>query len=209
MHVVLVMSSGTQHVFASMRALNFLSERNQLLQYRSVPSGFRINKKQKMGKKNLDETANESVVSEAAGDATLTTEKDEYQAMCELVNPIAQPLANRKLAKKVYKLIKKASLADKTLREGIKDVQKELRRNEKGICILAGNVTPIDVYSHIPAICEEKQVPYVYIPSREQLGLAVGHRRPSILIYVKPSGEYQELYDELAETLLHLTVDAA
>uniref|UniRef100_A0A8R1IUZ5 H/ACA ribonucleoprotein complex subunit 2 n=1 Tax=Caenorhabditis japonica TaxID=281687 RepID=A0A8R1IUZ5_CAEJA len=145
-----------------------------------------------------------------AGDATApTTEKDEYQALCEKVNEIAQPLANRKLAKKLYKLIKKASIGGKTIREGIKDVQKELRRNEKGICILAGNVSPIDVYSHIPAICEEKEIPYVYIPSREQLGLAVGHRRPSILIYVKPSADYQELYDEIAETLHHLTVDAA
>lgn len=140
------------------------------------------------------------------------------------VNPIAQPLANRKLAKKVYKLIKKASAGDKTLREGIKDVQKELRRNEKGICILAGriliyfslktfnfsgNVSPIDVYSHIPGICEEKEIPYVYIPSREQLGLAVGHRRPSILIFVKPSGDFKELYDEVAEALRHLTVEAA
>ncbi|EFO86815.1 hypothetical protein GCK72_010329 [Caenorhabditis remanei] len=163
-----------------------------------------------MGKRNLDETMNDSAVSETAGDApALTTEKDEYQALCELVNPIAQPLASRKLAKKVYKLIKKAAAGEKTLREGIKDVQKELRRNEKGICILAGNVSPIDVYSHIPAICEEKEIPYVYIPSREQLGLAVGHRRPSILIFIKPNGAFQELYDEVAETLNHLTVEAA
>lgn len=40
-----------------------------------------------MGKRNLDETMNESTVSEANGDATApTTEKDEYQALCELVN---------------------------------------------------------------------------------------------------------------------------
>ena len=39
-----------------------------------------------MGKRNLDETMNDSAVSETAGDApALTTEKDEYQALCELV----------------------------------------------------------------------------------------------------------------------------
>ncbi|CAB3403439.1 unnamed protein product [Caenorhabditis bovis] len=161
-----------------------------------------------MGKRSHNDVEMDDSAISAAGDPSApTTEKDEYAALCALVNPIAQPLANRKLAKKVYKLIKKSAGSNKTLREGIKDVQKELRRNEKGICILAGNVSPIDVYSHIPAICEEKEIPYVYIPSREQLGLAVGHRRPSILIYIKPSDDYQELYDEVADTLLHLTVD--
>lgn len=37
-----------------------------------------------------------------------------------------------------------------------------------------GNVTPVDVYSHIPAMCEEKEIPYIYVPSREHLGLAAG-----------------------------------
>lgn len=49
----------------------------------------------RMGKRNLDETTNESVVSEA-GDATLTTEKDEYQALCELVS--AQKLTSPKFS---------------------------------------------------------------------------------------------------------------
>ncbi|CAI5445140.1 unnamed protein product [Caenorhabditis angaria] len=161
-----------------------------------------------MGKRNVSESEmNESAVSANGELEAPTTEKDEYQTLCDLVNPIAQPLANRKLAKKLYKLIKKSSGNNKLLREGIKDVQKELRRNQKGICILAGNVSPIDVYSHIPGICEEKEIPYIYIPSREQLGLAVGHRRPSILIFIKPDASYQELYDELAEQLLHLTVE--
>lgn len=37
-----------------------------------------------------------------------------------------------------------------------------------------GNVSPIDVYSHIPGICEEKDIPYIFTPSREHLGLAAG-----------------------------------
>ena len=55
----------------------------------------------------------------------------------------------------------------------MKDVSKAIRKNEQGMVVLAGNVSPIDIYSHIPAICEEKGLPYIYTPSKEQLGLAV------------------------------------
>jgi len=34
------------------------------------------------------------------------------------------------------------------------------------ICILSGDVSPVDVISHIPVICENKDVPYIYVRSR-------------------------------------------
>ncbi|KAF7637425.1 hypothetical protein Mgra_00003169 [Meloidogyne graminicola] len=84
------------------------------------------------------------------------TNKEEYLLLCQLVNPISQPLASRKLAKKLYKLVKKSAVEKGYLRHGLSDVMKAIRKNETGIIILAGNVSPIDVYSHIPALCEEK-----------------------------------------------------
>ncbi|CAJ0571557.1 unnamed protein product, partial [Mesorhabditis spiculigera] len=152
-----------------------------------------------MGRKSeaaLDETMDTTV----NGEAEPVTDKDAYEEQCALANEIASPMANRKLAKKVYKLIKKASGVKTAVRFGIADVSKGLRKNEKGIVVLAGNVTPIDIYSHIPAFCEEKGVPYVYTPSRESLGLAAGFRRSIIILLIRPNAEYQELYDELFET---------
>lgn len=63
---------------------------------------------------------------------------------------------------------------------------------------IVGNVSPIDVYSHIPGLCEEHEIPYAFTPSREQLGLAAGHRRPAIVLLVRPHEDYQELYDEVS-----------
>ncbi|VDK25135.1 unnamed protein product, partial [Anisakis simplex] len=110
---------------------------------------------------------------------------EEYDQLCTVVNKIAHPLASRKLAKKIYKLIKKrlnmpyilirqASQEKNYLRQGIKDVHKAIRRNEKGIVILAGDVSPLDIYSHMPALCEAKDLLYVFTPSRKHLGLATG-----------------------------------
>ena len=32
--------------------------------------------------------------------------------------------------------------------------------------VIAGDISPIDVISHIPVACEDHKVPYAYVPSR-------------------------------------------
>ncbi|VDO58540.1 unnamed protein product [Haemonchus placei] len=150
-----------------------------------------------MGKRNGEESIADASLNESALVDAPSTAKEEYEHLCSLVNAIAKPLANRKLAKKLYKLVRKSAKHQHYLRQGLKDVQKAIRKKEKGIMILAGNVSPIDVYSHIPALCEEHEIPYAFTPSREQLGLAAGHRRPAIVLLVRPNSNYQELYDEV------------
>ncbi|KAH7727609.1 Protein Y48A6B.3 [Aphelenchoides avenae] len=164
-----------------------------------------------MAKTKLNETAenDDSMVVDQPTEAEgPVTEKGEYEELCQLVNAIAQPLANRKLAKKLYKLIKKASKDRANLRQGLADVQKAIRKDEKGLVVLAGNVSPIDVYSHIPGFCEEKELPYVFTPSREHLGLAAGHRRPAILMLIKRNDAYGELFDEIKENVEKLVVES-
>jgi H/ACA ribonucleoprotein complex subunit 2 len=133
------------------------------------------------------------------------------------VNAIAQPMADRSLAKKIYKLVRKACTTDKKkYGRGVADVQRMLRKNIKGIVILAGSVTircvsytlgagnvhPVDVYAHIAAICESQGVAYCYTPSREHLGLAAGQRRSSILCLVQRLDAYEKLYDEVHTAIM-------
>lgn len=34
-------------------------------------------------------------------------------------------------------------------------------------CVIAGNISPIDVITHVPILCEESNIPYIYVPSKE------------------------------------------
>ena len=43
---------------------------------------------------------------------------------------------------------------------------KGLRKGEKGIVVLAGDISPIDVISHLPVLCEDNDVPYVFVTSK-------------------------------------------
>ena len=118
-----------------------------------------------------------------------------YDELVELVSIIAKPMASRKLTKRLYKVVKKAKKAKK-LRRGVREVVKALRKNEKGVVVLAGDVSPIDVISHIPVFCEDKEVPYCYVPSRKDLGLAGGTQRPTSVVMVQSGKEYEDTYQE-------------
>lgn len=50
--------------------------------------------------------------------------------------------------------------------------------------ILAGDISPIDVISHLPVACEDAGIPYVYVPSREDLGAAGSTKRPTSVILI-------------------------
>ena len=52
--------------------------------------------------------------------------------------------------------------------------------------MLAGNISPIDVITHVPVLCEDAGVPYIYVPSKEALGAAGGTKRPTSVMLVLP-----------------------
>ncbi|XP_029658442.1 H/ACA ribonucleoprotein complex subunit 2-like protein [Octopus sinensis] len=121
------------------------------------------------------------------------------------VSPIARPLASRKLTKRINKVVKKASKT-KSLRKGVREVQKFIRRGEKGLVILAGDISPIDIYSHIPIMCEDNQISYCYVPSKDDLGAACGTIRPVSLVMINKNEAFEELYTELHEEMKTLPV---
>jgi len=127
-----------------------------------------------------------------------------YEDKLKFVSVIAQPMASKKLTKKVYKLIKKGSKQKTFVRNGLKDVQSRIRKGETGIVVFAGDVTPIEVMCHMPAVCEEKSLPYVYTPSRQDLGTAMGVKRGCLMVMIREHEDYKELYDELTQEIASL-----
>ncbi|CAG9569486.1 unnamed protein product [Danaus chrysippus] len=139
----------------------------------------------------------EPVEQEEAGDVSIKTEPQSYDEKVEHCSVIAKPMASKKLSKKIYKLIKKSSSHKNYIRNGLKIVQKQLRLGEKGIVVFAGDISPIEIMCHLPAVCEEKDVPYCYTPSRKDIGSAMGTMRGCIMVLVKEHEEYKDLYEEV------------
>ena len=45
---------------------------------------------------------------------------------------------------------------------------------------MAADTTPIEILMHLPLLCEDKNVPYVFVRSKQALGRACGVTRPVI-----------------------------
>ncbi|KAK1297552.1 H/ACA ribonucleoprotein complex subunit 2-like protein [Acorus calamus] len=115
--------------------------------------------------------------------------------------PIARPLAGKKLLKKTLKLVRRAS-EHKCLRRGVKEVVKSIRRGNKGLCVIAGNISPIDVITHVPILCEESDIPYIYVHSKEDLATAGATKRPTCCVLVMTKPTKGELGKEEQEKLI-------
>jgi H/ACA ribonucleoprotein complex subunit 2 len=63
--------------------------------------------------------------------------------------------------------------------------------------IIAGDIQPIDVITHLPVLCEDSGVPYIYVPSKEDLGLAGSTKRPTSCVLIPEGADYKEVYDEV------------
>lgn len=129
---------------------------------------------------------------------------------CHLL-PIAKPLANEKTEKTLHKIIKKAC-EDKCIKRGIKDTMK-ITRKEKDekkmkhwLCVLAGDVTPLDVISHIPSFMREKGIAFIYVKTREMLGEVCGSKHPTTCILLTPE-EKDSCYESCEKLIKKLKSD--
>ncbi|EMD40706.1 hypothetical protein CERSUDRAFT_43870 [Gelatoporia subvermispora B] len=174
--------------------------------------------KDKSGKKEkkLKETVEvaEIVPAELEDTVQKKSSKDKEEVLVPLaeLSPIAHPLAQKKLVKKLHKTIKKAS-KQRQVKRGVKEVVKGIRKGEKGLLVLAADITPIDIISHLPVLSEDAGVPYVFVASKEELGHASATKRPTSCVMICPDqkkktkrkegdekedkdDDYRELYDE-------------
>jgi len=171
-------------------------------------------KSEKKEKRKKDDAENDDVeMADASPSKKAKKPREEVVIAVEDLSPIAHPLAEKKLMKKLHKVVKKASKA-RQVKRGVKEVVKGIRKGEKGLLVLAADINPIDIISHLPIMSEEAQIPYVFVTSKEELGQASSTKRPTSCVMVCPDlkrkkrkdkdGEpiqeddedYRELYDE-------------
>ncbi|XP_003740520.1 NHP2-like protein 1 homolog [Galendromus occidentalis] len=99
--------------------------------------------------------------------------------MTDEVNPKAYPLADPELSSKILNLVQQATNY-KQMRKGANEATKTLNRGISEMIIMAADATPIEILLHLPLLCEDKNVPYVFVSSKTALGRACGVSRAVI-----------------------------
>ncbi|KAL9935516.1 hypothetical protein V8E36_005864 [Tilletia maclaganii] len=110
-------------------------------------------------------------------------------------NPKAFPLADATLTNQILDLVQQAAHY-KQLKKGANEATKTLNR---GICefiVMTADTEPIEILLHLPLLCEDKNVPYVFVPSKTALGRACGVTRPVIAASVT-TNEARELQSQI------------
>ncbi|XP_054160360.1 NHP2-like protein 1 homolog [Oppia nitens] len=95
------------------------------------------------------------------------------------VNPKAYPLADNALTTKIFNVLQQANNY-KQLKKGANEATKTLNRNLSELIIMAADAEPIEILLHLPLLCEDKNVPYVFVMSKHALGRACGVARQVI-----------------------------
>lgn len=112
------------------------------------------------------------------------------------LNEIAKPMANKKLRSRISRLLQKSVSKKNSIIRGLKNVQGRIRKGDKGLCILAGDVFPIDIYSHLPIVCEDNEIPYCFVPSKRDISVSLGVKRPCIVALVKYDKDYEDIFEK-------------
>jgi len=94
-------------------------------------------------------------------------------------NPRAFPLADATLASQILDIAQQATNY-KQLKKGANEATKTLNRGISEFVIIAADTEPLEIVLHLPLLCEDKNVPYVFVPSKQALGRACGVSRPVI-----------------------------
>lgn len=88
-------------------------------------------------------------------------------------------MADPVLTTKILNLLQQA-LNYKQLRKGANEATKTLNRGLSEFIVMAADAEPLEILLHLPLLCEDKNVPYVFVRSKQALGRACGVSRPIV-----------------------------
>jgi large subunit ribosomal protein L7Ae len=84
------------------------------------------------------------------------------------------------------------------IRRGTNETTKAIERGIAGLVYVAEDVQPPEVVAHLPLLCEERKINYIFVPSKARLGQAIGLNVGSAAASIVEAGDAAELVKEIA-----------
>jgi len=103
---------------------------------------------------------------------------------------------SKELADAAYEALQ---IAAKTgnVRKGTNETTKAIERGQAKLVIIAEDVEPPEVVAHLPLLCEERKIPYTFVPNKEKIGTAIGIDVPSSAACIVSEGDAAGLVKEI------------
>lgn len=95
------------------------------------------------------------------------------------------------------------------VRKGTNETTKAIERGIAKLVIIAEDVDPPEVVAHLPLLCEERKIPYVFVPSKAKIGSSIGIDVPSASVGITEAGEATDLIKEIVTRVSRLKEGAS
>ncbi len=109
----------------------------------------------------------------------------------------------KELADKAYEALEIARDTGK-IGKGTNEVTKAIERGNAQLVLIAEDIDPPEIAAHLPVLAEEKEIPYIYIQTKDELGEAAGLNVGTASACITNAGEAEDLVNEIVEKVEEL-----
>ena len=109
----------------------------------------------------------------------------------------------KELADQVYSAVESARDTGK-IRKGTNEATKAAERGQAVLVVIAEDVDPAEIVAHLPPLCDEKKIPYIYVPNKRELGAATGIDVPTAAIAIADAGQATHAVKGIIERIKEL-----
>ncbi len=87
------------------------------------------------------------------------------------------------------------------VKKGTNETTKAIEKGTAKFVIIAEDVEPPEIVMHLPALCDEKGVAYIFVKTKEMVGNAVGVSIPTASAVILDAGEGKNTLTDLKEKI--------
>ena len=106
----------------------------------------------------------------------------------------------RELQDLAYDLVEKAR-DNGRISKGANEATKQVERGQAKLVVMAEDVTPEEILAHMPILCEEKKIPYTYVPSKQELGSSAGLNVPTAAVAIVNPGKEKGAIENIVKKI--------
>ncbi len=107
----------------------------------------------------------------------------------------------KELAEKALKALELARTSGGKIKKGTNETTKAIEKGIAKLVLIAEDVDPEEIVMHLPPLCEEKGTPYLYVPSKVELGRAAGIDVAAASACIVEPAEAKDLVNEIIEEI--------
>jgi len=91
-----------------------------------------------------------------------------------------------------------------SVRKGTNETTKAVERGQAKLVVIAEDVDPPEVVAHLPLLCEERKIPYIFVPNKRKLGTSAGIDVPAASACITGVGDAVALIKEISSRIEEL-----